>query len=215
MHLHLPNLHVTLLTVSTNVRRHGRIGRFFAVHGYRDVAWVFGRPTTPHHIGARESAAATLREIQCPTLWLEDDAMPTADYRDEIDVPDDAQVVYLGGGRYGQSGGVTRTADWQQVEGGMAGLMDQPFPQLRTLYRDTDDPTWVQILSMSTGHAILWLDNAACRELADRIEADRIDYDHTLALNQWRYRVYGVRRPWFWQDDGHHEHTKQYFTSAG
>jgi hypothetical protein len=46
------------------------------------------------------------------------------------------------------------------------------------------------------------------------IERAGIDYDYTLAQNQWRFRVYALRQPWFWQNDGHHQHSQRYCPDA-
>jgi hypothetical protein len=83
-------------------------------------------------------------------------------------------------------------------------------PIRRSLYADTDRPEWVRLITMFTGHAILWLDDSICREFANIIESSNKPYDIGWATDQWRFKIYCLRSPFFYQDDGHHAHTITY-----
>jgi hypothetical protein len=210
----LPSLSAVLLTVARNAARHPPLREFFGQHRYRDVRWVFGRPTSNHHAGAREMAIQTLRSIRCPVLWLEDDARALPAYQDQIEAPDDAQVAYLGGMPHGPSGvlrrhlrEIGRSAALRGAEQCLGGTRG---PRHRAIYRDTPDRRWVRILTMAGSHAILWLDDAVRLAMAESIEESARMYDVAMALQQWRFLIYGLRAPWFYQDDGHHEGTKCY-----
>lgn len=226
MHFHLPSLRTVLLTVNHNKQRHGRMQRFFKAHGYDNVQWIFGKPTNNHHKGAGLTAIKTLRSIKCPCLWLEDDATIIDAYKPDIEVPDDAQAIYLGGGRLGKSiltinamrdAGRKDLLDqkkWCLPKRDNEGTMKANGRFKRSLYMDTEYPEWIRILTMFTGHAILWLDDAVCREFADIIQASGKPYDIAWANHQWRFKIYGARSPFFYQDDGHHAHTVTYCPPA-
>jgi hypothetical protein len=218
MHFHLPSTDAVLLTVARSTQRHANMRQFFAEHCYENVEWIFGRPTQNHHVGAREMAIETLRKIRCPILWLEDDATPTEHYTEDIDVPDDAQVAYLGGGRLGRGQRVRQIL--RAIPGACVSDIKECFreasrpPDRRSLYRDTADPEWIRIVTMFTGHAILWLDDQVRLDMANIIASSSNCYDIAWATHQWRYRIYGRRHPLFYQDDGHHAHTVTYCPEA-
>jgi hypothetical protein len=190
--------------------------RFFAAHGYNHVKWIFGRPTRNHHKGAREMAIETLRSIRCPILWLEDDATPTPHYVEDIDVPDDAQAAYLGGGRIGLAHRVLAQLRRRPKRHAMIEQLRYCLPHptktkfRQSMYVDAPDAAWIRIITMFTGHAILWLDDTLREDMANIIERSTNCYDIAWATHQWRYRIYGLRHPLFYQDDGHHAHTQEY-----
>ena len=221
IHFHLPSLQTVLLTVGRNRDRHARMRKLFVNQGYENVRWIFGRPTANHHAGARIMAAETLRSIQCPTLWIEDDATILDAYTPDIQVPDDAQAVYLGGGRLGTS---LRTIKLMREAGrhDLLASVKACLPKSdgqgqntrgmfrRALYADTEYPDWVRLFTMFTGHAILWLDDSVCRYFADVITKSSECYDIAWSSHQWRFKIYCLRSPFFYQDDGHHAHTITY-----
>ena len=215
MRIHLPSLPAVLLTVARNQARHAKMREFFAAHGYGNVQWIFGRPTENHHHGAREMAIDTLRSISAPTLWLEDDATPTEHYTDEIEVPDDAQAVYLGGSRLGSKKRAMRSLRRHHKRGMISQvkkcLRGRRREKRRALYLDTPYRDWIQLVSMWTGHAILWLDDGLREAMARLIEKyPHKCYDIAWADQQWRWRIYAARHPLFFQDDGHNRHTQRY-----
>ena len=223
--IHLPSLSTVVLTVDRNRERHVRMRKLFADYGFTNVRWIFGKPTDNHHVGAKLMAIETLRSIHCPTLWLEDDATVLDSYTPEIQVPDDTQAAYLGGGRLGTS---LRNMKIMR-DNGRHDLLDAAKPSLpkhdkhgtntngmyrRSLYMDTAYPEWIRILTMFTGHAILWLDDSVCQYFADVIENSDECYDIAWSYHQWRFTIYCLRSPFFYQDDGHHAHTITYCPDA-
>ena len=198
MKLDLPSLLVVVMTIQSNTAKHAAIRAFLESRGYKNVQWHYGRITRNHHEGARESASEVLGSIVAPTLWLEDDTITTDKYMDSIDIPDDSQVAYLGGSCMGA------TIHGKRIAKTESGWMMQQAKRCiggNAHYTDTADQNWVRLISMLSGHAILWLDTALCRELSKMLTGVRCTYDHALALNQWRYRVYCIRYPWFIQSN--------------
>jgi len=213
MQFHLPSLPTVLLSTERNQDRQSRRRVFFAEHGYSNVRWIMGRSTTNHHRGAHEMAIQTLSEMRCPCFWLEDDAEACPAYRDSITIPDEAQLAYLGGHRGGSSKYVL--CQWEREHVRFSynvcpwiNVVTREWRKNhRGLYADTADSSWVRVLSMYGGHAILWLDDEVRVKMLDHIQhaPAHWPYDWLLARNQWRYQIYGLREPWFYQMDGNND----------
>jgi len=208
MHLYLPDTPTFVLTVKTNSARKARLQAMLLHYGFSDIRWIDGPITRNHNVGARVSAIRTLASLRVPALWLEDDAAILPAYRPSIYVPDDAQVAYLGGSPCGspvaaRRGMGARNANRPDGIVRMCRVRDG-IPNARqlnrsALYMDTEHDEWVRILSMFSGHAILWIDDAARVAMFRALRASKGSYDRTFSAIQWRYKVYGLRHPWFCQ----------------
>jgi hypothetical protein len=211
MHFHLPSLPTVVLTVAKNHDRIRRLRGFLEHNGYRQVRWVYGEPTRNHHAGARRMALETLQSLRCPALWIEDDATPLAAYRAEIEIPAEAQIAYLGGSRAGRSRAVLHAMP-PPLPALHEGLPRFPVPNPAfvlghnvLLYGDAPQRQWIRVFSMASGHAILWLDDAARQDMLRRIQAENGPYDISMSRHQWRSRIYALRQPWFYQQDGRND----------
>ena len=191
----LAKIPCVVLTVAKNTVRHGRVRKWLSEHGITNVTWKYGRETENHHLGAAEMAFETLRQITTPCLWIEDDSMPTENFKTTVDVPADAEVFYLGGHCEGRSkvlGGMFPTATESL-------RYDRPA---RSLYYDTANPNIIRILSMFSGHGILWLNDETRMQFARMIRnRGKLNYDESFATHQWQHRVYGLRHPYLYQHD--------------
>ena len=215
MELDLRQLPCVLLTINRNTDRHARMRAFFAAYGYKHVRWIFGKPTANHHHGAKQMALDTLSSITCPTFWLEDDAQVLPNYKTVINVPDVAQVAYLGGHIGGKSRAaynlMKRSRDTALAYGAKASRLQgtRNAANHRGWFRDTEYPDWIRILSMWGGHAIIWLDDTVRRAMIDHIRHEDKAYDIGMSIYQWKYRIYGLRKPFFYQRDGHNDQKTQ------
>jgi len=215
---HLPTLQTVLLTVGKNTGRHDARRKFFSKYGFTNVKWVVGRRTHNHHHGAREMAIQTLESYSAPFLWLEDDARVLPAYQDIIDVPDDADVAYLGGHSSGAAWKAEQAMRRQREVELLSLAKHVQFPPgwpRPALFCETQHDGWIRLLSMVGGHAILWISDHVQKEFLRLLKTDHTNkpYDVTFALHQWRYIVYCLKAPWFYQADGRHDRVTQlYYT---
>ena len=217
---HLPTLQTVLLTVGKNTGRHDARRKFFSKYGFTNVKWVVGRRTHNHHHGAREMAIQTLESYSAPFLWLEDDAKVLPTYRDLIDIPDDADVAYLGG----HAGGASWRARKRMVRANRTDLIKQSvltkYPERwpkRAMFAETPHEMWIRLFSMFGGHAILWIADSARLGFLNLLKSDttNLPYDVTLSFYQWMFVVYCLKVPWFYQADGRHDKaTQAYYTGT-
>jgi len=124
-----------------------------------------------------DSHIQILKENNPPYLILEDDCLPF-DYRDEIEVPDDADVVFLG---------VT------------SGTTNIHTPK----YEKINDDVW-RLKDMTSLHAVLYLNQNGeqwlyrARELAIKAE---IGFDMATAMLMPNAKIYGLNSPMWYQRD--------------
>lgn len=210
MIIDLRTLPCVLLTIAEHTERHARIREWTCRHGISNIKCIVGRKTANHHIGAKEMAIEALNQIPIPCLWIEDDAMPTPHFQSVAEIPDNTQIFYIGGTRYG----------WQKV-------LRPRFPRaLNTIqgirsetpgmYRNTNDPRIIRILSMWGAHGIIWLCDATRKIIVSKMMASppQMTYDSVLARSLWEFETYGLRHPYVYQCDGKNdEDSYSYCTS--
>jgi len=139
--------------------------------------------------------AKLLRDNEPPLLILEDDIQPR-DYKPYVAVPIGAEMVYLGGGKGGDSRG-TKAA--------FRNLEDEEIYRNHQHSFQIIDDEWMRIFGMWFSHAILHINKMVMLEVADALGARR-PIDTTLAMQQWRWNVVCRRVPMWWQDDGKHRY---------
>ena len=205
--LWLPDVPTVIYTADGPCRRgghhDGRRARCQAImkhYGFTNWRFFFGRPGRPYWQAIVADWIQLLGSWDPPVLILEDDIEPRA-FQPGIDVPTGSQVVYLGGGRGGESQGVRA--------GGTIGL----FPKKRWRYGYIDiNHDWFRCFGMWYSHAILFLDRRSMTDLAVLLCAADRPIDSVLARNQWRWNCVCRKVPMFWQNDGHHlAETYSYF----
>ena len=152
-----------------------------------DWRFVDATRASPGWIGCGLSHVRALRawDGQRPLLVLEDDVAASDDYAGELEVPADADAVYVGVSRYGaveplNSGGFI---DMLAIEDAGPGLM--------------------RVHNMLSTHAILhlterWRQAALAAMIAGLADHDRAP-DRELALIQSDFNVYALQRPLFYQ----------------
>jgi hypothetical protein len=135
----------------------------------------------PMSYGVLGAAVSHLRiladlEIPLPLLILEDDALATADYRNQIEIPDDTDAVYLG-----VSVGNPNTIIEKECEG------------------------FVRVRNMLSAHAILYL-NDSIRKAMEQVIYELTFYhkkpfDLGMGFIQNKYKVLAPYKPFFIQSD--------------
>jgi hypothetical protein len=141
----------------------------------------------PGRIGCGLSHLKALRQADPtrPTLILEDDIGVTEDFRALIDLPLDADALYVGCSSYGALEMVEYVGFTYRL------LADEATDGLLRVY------------NMLATHAIVYLTDRYRRAAADAIVASMIDHDWSpdsgLAKIQPDFNIYALRRPAFYQ----------------
>ena len=183
----LARIPVGVINLPGAERRRGRITAALAERGiaFRLIEAIAAQP---RHFGCSQShlKAVTALRGQGPFLVLEDDAAPTEDFQPLIEVPDRANLLYLGHSRFGfsRSAGKIGTPDLTEAAG-----------------------DFLRVHSMLAAHAILYLNEAGADEVTAALQRSterRRPLRHDIALCdlQARTRVLAVKRPWFFQSSG-------------
>jgi hypothetical protein len=111
-------------------------------------------------------------------LILEDDCLPTAYYRDTFDIPDDADVVYLG------------------ISTGTTGTHSPKYEKVSDeIYKLND---------MTSAHAILYITRAGrnwLKAARDLTVGEGIGFDMATAKLMPTIKAYGLNRPIWYQYD--------------
>lgn len=152
--------------------------------GFETILRVEG-PYRPHNppSGCAGAHYNGLCEIDPPFVLFEDDCIPLDAFKPEIEVPKDADAVYLG------------TSQWARYLGAFSG----PFVHYEKVSDDL-----VRTFNMLGGHAILYLTSEyvnMCKRISNHA-AEVIGYnqDPGFAEVQKYFNVYCVNDPFFRQD---------------
>jgi hypothetical protein len=143
---------------------------------------VFYGKTISGHLGCAISTINMYKSTVPPVLCLEDDCGLTENYNDELDVPDDADAVYLGTSVWGVTNGQTA---WRNFS--------------ITKYNDK----FYKIEGMCSAHAVLFLNNNFLGHLNKIGESynmeSTVPFDYLFCQEQKKFNVYGVAKPMFYQ----------------
>jgi hypothetical protein len=142
-------------------------------------------------VGCSMSHAALLQEIvknnSYPCLILEDD-LEIYNFRNTIEVPDDADAVYLGFSRYG----------WNHNQ-------DEPFP--KSLKITELNQEYHRVYNMLARHAIIHFnpeyDLACIKAMNNFIQYPDVYKAGDVSISKLhpQYKVYALNEPIFYQDD--------------
>jgi hypothetical protein len=143
-----------------------------------------------HFVGCGQSHIDALQSGKAPLLILEDDAQVTEHYREEIDIPHDADAIYLG---------------WSTANKKMT---VDPFSE-----------HLVKVTGLAAAHAILYLSPRfkAFAENAIRVAIyeEQVPLDVMLAHIQKDFDVYAVRKPYFVQSNARYSVNKWQSITSG
>jgi len=139
-----------------------------------------------------KNALKVINNIEGPCLVFEDDAETTAHVRTmRIEVPDDADAVYLCLSKYGVM------KDWKtQHRDRMASEKDLSYSRLK-------NPNYVKLNNMVTLTAVIYITDRykkhALREI-DSVIPTRLHCDVPIALSLKDFNVYALTKPMFYQE---------------
>jgi GR25 family glycosyltransferase involved in LPS biosynthesis len=143
-----------------------------------------------HFVGCGQSHIDALQSSKAPVLILEDDAMVTEHYREEIDIPHGADAIYLGWSKANKKMTVT------------------PFSE-----------HLVKVTGLAAAHAILYLSQRFKDYAEDAIKRaiyrEAVPLDVMLAYIQKDFNVYAVRKPYFIQSNARYSLNKWESLTSG
>ena len=182
MKIKLSCIETHILTIENNVGRYERLKNELNCLEDKLKINVFYGKTIPGHLGCAISTINMYKSTVPPVLCLEDDCGLTENYNDELDVPDDADAVYLGTSVWGVTNGQTA---WRNFS--------------ITKYNDK----FYKIEGMCSTHAVLFLNNNFLGHLNKIGESynmeSTVPFDYLFCQEQKKFNVYGVAKPMFYQ----------------
>lgn len=207
--LYLPAVTTCVYTMPRFVSRQARVTKIMEAFGFHDWRFHVGTTTQRSYlVDTRLDWARLLRENEPPFLMLEDDIEPLH-FRAFADLPADADIAYLGAGTLGWG----RAAKAAALEWGIS-----PVHRMHGYCYQDYDKDWFRLFGMLYSHAILFLDKTVMLEASDLFiqYGETVDgVDGCLQKHQHRWQVYCVKKPMFWQNDGHHLYdTRDYFDES-
>jgi hypothetical protein len=110
MKINLSDVNTKILTIERNVNRYNNLLQLLSKLENRLKVDIFLGETIAGHLGCAISTVKMYKSITPPTLCLEDDCGITEYYKNELNVPDDADAIYLGTSVWGVKNGHT---DWR------------------------------------------------------------------------------------------------------
>lgn len=151
--------------------------------GFQDVTRYPGEFNTNGPAGLAAAAARALDTISAPYLLLEDDVVAN-EFKEILDIPDDADGIYLG------------TSNWA-LQG------NKTTHYLK--YKKTEFPGIFKISNMLSAHAILYISDAFLQANLDAcIRSQHPPFepiDVQFARNQKSFNIYCVDVPFFVQKE--------------
>lgn len=170
--------------------RRKKMDRLLAQNGFTNVRRFHGKKAGKR-VGCSMSHASLLQQIiknnVYPCLILEDD-LEIYKFRKVIEVPDDADAMYLGFSRYG----------WNHNQG-------EPFPKSLKITELNDQ--YHRVYNMLARHAIIHFNpiyDQVCVDAMNNFIADPNTYkagDVSISKFHPEYKVYALNEPIFYQDD--------------
>lgn len=160
----------------------------------KDIGWAatkhVGEITNPYTIGVTNAHISALNQPG-NILILEDDIAQNINIPSSIEVPEDADAIYVGTSLYGVVRGKT------MLGGVIAGDYDNYLNK---------------VFNMLGLHAIIYLTErykqnviSLLKSYLDEPEKMNKEYgcDNPIASSHYKYNIYSVKIPWFYQADGH------------
>lgn len=144
--------------------------------------------------GCAYSTIKLYSQIVPPILTLEDDVQLTEHFVDTFDVPDDADIVYLGTSSWGGLNGVSQ---WKNLD---------LVPYNDMFFKINGMPSAHAVLHLSDKHLNYYREHTFKNYSAD---CDR-GVDYYIAQEQHRFNTYACRKPMFYQHDGNNAFTTLY-----
>lgn len=185
MKINLLDIPVFYINMAKDVHKKEYIEKQLVKLGFKNINRIDAiEDKNNGRVGLSKSQLKALSQIPAPFIILEDDADPKY-FKSTIDVPDDADAVYLGNSQWGL----------MQSHTGFY-LKYKKVPKYADVYR---------IYNMLSSHAILYLSQeyvSACQRTTKYCaEEYPMPMDVPFAMIQRFYNVYTIDKPLFIQKD--------------
>jgi hypothetical protein len=195
MKLKLNELKCVYVNLDKETHKNDQIKKVFKNFGFEDVIRISGIPTPENY--AIGNTASLLNAVNYyngnPMLVFEDDAFPYM-FVNEIDIPDNADAVWLGYSR------------WGAVIEGRPNETKEGF-----LYNEVPGyPHLSKVSGCLTAHAILFISNRFVKDIQKTVRLSIKKskdkniftfFDWTVANLQHNYNIYALNIPAFCQND--------------
>ena len=174
----IPRIPATLLTTKSNTERLKAASKELSSNGIKfDLSYG---PVLPHGEGCRKNHMQALAKIErFPHAIYEDDVIFTNKFKPIIDIPRDADAMYLGTSAWGLKMG------WAKRRG--------------TYGEATGLPGILRVKNMLGGHAIVYLSrahrDALLHDLEHFADKNHRQVDVSMARIQKRWNIYSVQKP--------------------
>ena len=184
MKIHLPSVKTVVFTCALHKARQERVASVLEKRGFKDFRFVHGLVgLVPYWKNLIPRMLRLYRTEPVPFLFLQDDVMETAEYRDEVNVPDDAQLAFIGGS-YWDLKFTERPDEWL--------LLHSMYCDHSVLYLDR----------AATG---------IIADEIEKDNQEK-PYDVSLAATFDRVKTYCLKKPYYYQKDGYNEgHTQDFY----
>lgn len=183
MQIHLPSTPTVYINLEKHESRRNHIEAILKEQNFENVTRVNATYNPVGYIGLLESQLNAIENAKAPFLLLEDDVV-IKDFQQEIQIPEEADAVYLG------------TSAWA-----LQGKRTTHF--LR--YNKTEIPGLLRIRNMLSAHAILFVNEQFRLEciaaLRKNLKEEQLPCDVILAKIQQKSLVYCLNQPVFVQGD--------------
>lgn len=181
MKLKLTDIPVVYINLDEQTDRKEKLESSLEELGFKTVIRVSGFKDSIGKRGCAYSHAIALEELDAPFILLEDDCVPL-NFVDEVEIPDDADAVYLGISSWGRMNGHSGPCvQWEEVE---------------------DHDGLLRVYNMVGAHAILYLNPDyidLCKRIAYHGYLIADHHDIGFADIQKYYDVYAFDEPMFYQ----------------
>lgn len=189
MKVNLSEIDTYILTIPRNISRYNRIIQTLSKLEYKLKTHVYygkdiiNNDVDQNYLGCAISTVDMYKSITPPVLCLEDDCDVTEYFTNTLNIPNDADVVYLGTSIWGANDGYV---NWRNF----------------TIKKYNDD--FYKIEGMCSTHAILFLNNNFLEHINKIGESygigSAVPFDYLMSQEQYRFNVYGVAKPMFYQN---------------
>lgn len=182
MKIKLSCIETYILTIENNFGRYDCLkNELNCLEDKLKINAFYGK-TISGHLGCAISTVNMYKSVLPPVLCLEDDCRLTENYNDELEIPDDADAVYLGTSVWGVTNG---QSDWGNF----------------TIKKHSDK--FYKIEGMCSTHAVLFLNNNFLGHINKIGESynmeSTVPFDYLMCQEQIKFNVYGVAKPMFYQ----------------
>lgn len=190
MRINLLEVPIYYINLTSDTHNKTAIQEQLPLYGFSSVTKFGGVKNDNSRLGCTQSHHKLLNQLKdtdTPYIILEDDAR-IANFVDTINVPRDADAVYLGNSKYGLYGGK-----------GVMRISAEPLND--NLFR---------VYNMLGAHAILYLNKEYAKFIREKMDffLETGDHHDKLRAETMKYfKIYALDRPLFYQNGEHEQET--------